>query len=96
LILFHALWRFEPTPVVALNSAVAWAQTGQHVQALAQVERLGEALSDYQPFHAVHADLLAKNGLNARAARAYQLAIEHAPTPGDALFLSKRLQAVLP
>jgi RNA polymerase sigma factor (sigma-70 family) len=91
LALYHVLWTFEPTAIIALNSAVALAEAGYPKESLSHVEGLGEALSDYQPYHAAHAELLAKNGHTQRAVKAYTRAIADAPTQSEALFLTKRL-----
>jgi RNA polymerase sigma factor (sigma-70 family) len=94
LALYHVLWTHEPTPIVALNSAVALAEAGYPAQALAHVEGLYVTLKDYQPFYAALGDLLAKNGLVARATLAYERAITDAPSQAEALFLTKRLSAL--
>lgn len=88
--LYGALLRHEPTPVVHLNAAVAVAEAGDPARGLAMVEALTD-LDGYQPYHAARAALLAMTGNRADAARAYRHAIATAPTPADALFLSRRL-----
>ncbi len=93
--LYQALWRHEPTPVVALNGAVAMAEMGLAAQALRIVEGLADRLADYQPFHAAQAALLAKTGNTAEAVVAYGRAIASAPGPAEALFLEKRLTALI-
>lgn len=92
--LYARLRDFEPTPVVALNHAVALAEAGHVLQALAQARALSEALRDYQPFHAVLADLLARLGDVAPARDAYRRAIALATSPADRAFLTARLQAL--
>lgn len=86
-----ALLRFEPTPVVRLNAAVAIAEAGDPARGLAMVEALDPELAGYQPFHAARAALLAMTGDTAAAAQAYRHAIATAPTPEAALFLTLRL-----
>ena len=93
--LYGALLRFEPTPVVQLNAAVALAYAGDPAQGLAIVEGLAEPLANYQPWHAARAALLAMTGRPQDAARAYATAIATAPTPAEALFLSERLKAFI-
>jgi RNA polymerase sigma factor (sigma-70 family) len=92
--LYAALWRHEPTPVVALNAAVAVAETGAVNQALAAVEALSDELADYQPWYAARAALLVKTGQSAEAAAAYRRAITLAPGPAEALYLQARLAAI--
>lgn len=74
LALYDQLYALEPTPVVALNRAVALAEAAGPQQALAQVDRL--KLADYYLFHAIRADLLRRLERNAEAAAAYEAAIE--------------------
>jgi RNA polymerase sigma-70 factor (ECF subfamily) len=94
--LYGALLRHEPTPVVRLNAAVAIAEAGDPAQGLAMVEGLGGTLSDYQPWHAARAALLAATGARDEAATAYREAIARAPTSAEALFLKKRLASLGP
>ena len=92
--LYARLLDFEPTPVVTLNHAVALAEAGHPAQALAQVQQLERQLSDYQPFHAVMADLLARTGQNEPAKAAYDQAIARAASPADRAFLMQRRQGL--
>jgi RNA polymerase sigma factor (sigma-70 family) len=92
--LYAALWRFEPTPVVTLNAAVAVAEAGEVARGLNIIEGLADQLSDYQPWHAARAALLAKSGNHAEAAAAYGQAIAMAPGPAEMLFLQSRLAAI--
>ena len=89
--LYGALLRYEPTPVVRLNAAVAIAEAGDPAQGLGIVEDLAPDLWEYQPWHAARAALLAATGAKGEAAKAYLKAIAKAPTQAKALFLSKRL-----
>ena len=90
-LLYQSLLRFEPTPVVMLNAAVAMAEAGETVRALEIVEGLASDLSDYQPWHAARAALLAMTGNHTEAAAAYHHAIATAPGPAEAAFLQRRL-----
>jgi RNA polymerase sigma factor (sigma-70 family) len=92
--LYGALLRYEPTPVIRLNAAVALAEAGDPVRGLAIVEDLGDTLADYQPWYAAHAALLAQTGARDKAATAYREAIALAPTRAEALFLGRRLAAL--
>ena len=93
-LLYQSLLRHEPTPVVTLNAAVAAAEAGEVEKALRVVEGLAEHLSDYQPWHAARATLLAKTGNLTEAVTAYQTAIASAPSPAEALFLQRKLDAL--
>lgn len=88
--LYAGLLCHEPTPVVRLNHAVALAETGALSEALERLGALSDALADYQPFHAARAELLVRDGQIAAALAAYDRAIELAPSPADAAFLTRR------
>ncbi|MDZ4088955.1 MAG: DUF6596 domain-containing protein [Tabrizicola sp.] len=92
--LYARLHDFEPTPVVALNHAVALAEAGQPGLALVQVRALAQDLDGYQPFHAVLADLSARTGALEEARAAYARAIALATSAADRAFLDGRLAAL--
>ncbi|WP_392971954.1 RNA polymerase sigma factor [Streptomyces sp. LN245] len=71
--LYDQLMRLAPSPVVALNRAVAVAETEGPEPALALVEELD--LEGYHAYHAVRAELLRRLGRDAEALRAYEAAI---------------------
>jgi RNA polymerase sigma-70 factor (ECF subfamily) len=73
LALYDQLLALTPSPVAALNRAVAVAEVQGPVAALAIVERLD--LGGYYLFHAIRADLLRRLGRADDAALAYQAAI---------------------
>ena len=95
LALYDGLLRYEPTSVVALNRAVALAETGQIDTALAALARLSDALDDYQPYHAANADLLARSGRTAESGIAFARAIDLAPSSADAAFLVRQRAKLL-
>ncbi|WIX91273.1 RNA polymerase sigma factor [Amycolatopsis sp. DG1A-15b] len=72
--LYDQLLAVTPTPVVALNRAVAVAEVDGPAAALALVEDLG--LDRFPLFHAIRADLLGRLGRRGDAAEAYTTAIE--------------------
>ncbi|MGH2574036.1 MAG: RNA polymerase sigma factor [Actinomycetota bacterium] len=74
-----------PTPVVALNRAIAIGEVQGPAAALALVEQLD--LDNYHPFHATRADLLRRLGRNSEAAAAYERAADMAPTDAERDFL---------
>jgi RNA polymerase sigma factor (sigma-70 family) len=93
-LLYARLHDFEPTPVVRLNHAVALAESGLAVEALAQLSALAPDLADYQPFHATLAELLARTGQTTAARDAYDMAIRLAESPADRAFLEARRAAM--
>lgn len=95
LLLYISLLRWEDTPVVRLNYAVAQAEAGDVLTAMAALDALDGTLATYQPYHAARADLLARIGRLSESRLAYDAAIKMTTNPADVLFLSKR-QARLP
>jgi RNA polymerase sigma factor (sigma-70 family) len=93
--LYHSLLRFEPTAVVRLNHAVALAEAKDPQTGLQALLLLAVDLQDYQPYHAAHADLLARNGQAAESYAAYGRAIAMASSAADAAFLIKRRDRLL-
>ena len=91
LLLYQSLWRFEPTPVVALNWAAVLAETGLPELALQKLSALEEELSDFQPWHAARASVLRTMGRTEEAKAAYRTAIELAPNEASRLFLQAEL-----
>jgi RNA polymerase sigma-70 factor, ECF subfamily len=83
--LYDQLLAVAPTPVVALNRAIAIGEVRGPAAALALVEDLD--LDTYHPFHATRADLLRRLGRNSEAAAAYQRAAAMAPTDAERDFL---------
>jgi RNA polymerase sigma-70 factor (ECF subfamily) len=75
--LYDQLTRLDPSPIVALNRAVAVAQLDGPAVALALVDRL--PLTGYHPWHATRADLLRRLGRSAEAKDAYDAAIAARP-----------------
>ncbi|MEV6019040.1 MULTISPECIES: sigma-70 family RNA polymerase sigma factor [unclassified Streptomyces] len=71
--LYDQLMELAPSPVVALNRAVAVAETEGPRTALALVDELD--LGGYHAFHAVRAELLRRLGRDAEALRAYDAAL---------------------
>ena len=83
--LYDQLLAAAPSPVVALNRAVAVGEVRGAAVALALVDEL--ALDDYHPFHATRADLLRQLGRTSEAAAAYERAADLAPTDAERDFL---------
>jgi RNA polymerase sigma-70 factor (ECF subfamily) len=83
--LYDQLLEVAPTPVVALNRAIAIGEVQGPAAALALVDEL--ELDNYQPFHATRADLLRRLGRSGEAADAYERAAAMAPTNAERDFL---------
>jgi RNA polymerase sigma-70 factor, ECF subfamily len=86
--LYDQLLAYAPSPVVALNRAVAVAEVEGADAALALVDGLD--LGGYQLFHAIRADLLRRLGRDAEAALAYDEAIARTENASQRAFLQGR------
>jgi RNA polymerase sigma-70 factor (ECF subfamily) len=85
--LYDQLLAVTPTPVVALNRAIAIGEVHGPAAALALVDQLD--LDTYHPYHATRADLLRRLGRHREAAAAYQRAAAMAPTDAERDFLRR-------
>ena len=90
--LYDQLAALAPSPVVALNRAVAVAEVEGPQAALALVD--GLSLRDYYLFHAIRADLLRRLGRGGEAALAYDAAIAHAGNAAERDFLRRSRQSL--
>jgi len=91
--LYNQLLSIDPSPVVALNRAVAVAEVEGPDAALTLLD--GLELDRYHLFHAIRADLLRRVGRNTEAARAYEMAIARAENAAEREFLRRRHQALI-
>ena len=88
LTLYDQLYALTPTPVVALNRAVALAEVRGPAAGLAAVDDLrSSGLDSYYLFHATRADLLRRLGDTTEAAAAYATARALATNPVERAFL---------
>ncbi len=90
--LYDQLLAYDPSPVVALNRAVALAEVDGPGTALALVEALD--LGTYHLFHAIRADLLRRLGRNAEARAAYDTAVALTDNSAERDFLRRRRQSL--
>jgi RNA polymerase sigma-70 factor (ECF subfamily) len=88
--LYDRLAAIDPSPVVALNRAIAVAEVAGAGVGLREIERLGAALDGYHPFHATRAELLRRLGRAADARAAYGRAIELAGNSAERAYLARR------
>ena len=78
----------NPSPVIALNHAVAVAMSGQIEDGLKRIDDLGSgSLDQYYLFHAARADLLRRLNRHSEAAAAYQRALSLATNQLEIDFL---------
>ncbi|MDR8413272.1 RNA polymerase sigma factor [Nonomuraea sp. 3-1Str] len=90
LALYDQLVRLDPSPIIALNRAIAVAELDGPEVALAIVDRLAEALAGYHAYHATRADLLRRLGRSQQSRAAYDRAIELAGNTGETAYLTRR------
>jgi RNA polymerase sigma-70 factor (ECF subfamily) len=92
LALYGQLLALAPSPIVALNRAVAVAEVDGAQAGLALVDELD--LEGYQLFHAIRADLLRRLGRAAEARSAYDAAIVRCQNAAERAFLQHRRDAL--
>jgi RNA polymerase sigma-70 factor (ECF subfamily) len=94
--LYHALRALTGSPVVAINRAPATAAHAGAPAALRAIDALGRdpALSQYQPYWAARAELLAQTGALEDARHAYEVAIGLERDPAVQRFLRRRQSAL--
>ncbi|WP_406376505.1 RNA polymerase sigma factor [Streptomyces sp. NBC_00647] len=90
LALYDQLVRLDPSPIVALNRAVAVAEIDGPQVALALVDRLADELAGYHAYHATRADLLRRLGRSGEARAAYDRALELAGNTAETACLTRR------
>ena len=93
--LYGSLLRYEPSPIIQLNRAVALAEIGDLTTAVLLLATLEPDLDAYQPYHAARAELLARAGKIGESLTAYTRAISTAASSADAAFLTKRRDKLL-
>jgi RNA polymerase sigma-70 factor (ECF subfamily) len=94
--LYELLERLQPSPIVALNRAVAIAMAGDLEGGLDLINSLIGAgqLEDYHLIYAARADLLRRKGESAAAAESYEQALGLVTNESERRFLDRRLREV--
>jgi RNA polymerase sigma-70 factor, ECF subfamily len=94
--LYGELARVAPSPVVALNRAVAIAMAYGPARGLPLIDALADTpLVDSHLYHSARADLLARLERRDEAADAYRRALDVVSTAPERRFLVARLESVL-
>lgn len=94
--LYELLERQQPSPVIALNRAIAVAMANGAETGLALLETLAAELDEYHLFHAARADLLRRAARLAEAAPAYTRALALVTNDSERRFLERRLREIQP
>jgi len=89
--LYDVLSRLEPSPVVALNRAVAVSMRDGPEAGLPLVAALLEELDGYHLAHAAHADLCRRLGRKAEAIASYEKALALSRQAPERRFLQRRI-----
>lgn len=92
--LYDQLLVRAPTPIVALNRAVAVAEIRGPAAALGSIASLELELGGYHLFHATRADLLRRLGRYHEAAAAYTAALALVENGAERRFLERRRQSL--
>jgi RNA polymerase sigma-70 factor (ECF subfamily) len=88
--LYDRLVALDPSPIVALNRAIAVAELDGPEVALVIVDRLEDRLVDYHAFHATRADLLRRLGQTQNSCDEYNKAIALAGNSAENAYLTRR------
>jgi RNA polymerase sigma-70 factor (ECF subfamily) len=91
--LYDQLWAMVPSPVVALNRAIAQSMVQGLESALASLDELSAepAMKHYYLLPAVRADFLRRLGRSAEAAASYHEALAYSCTEPERRFLLRRI-----
>lgn len=92
--LYDQLLAMQPTPVVAMNRAVAVAEVDGPQAALTLIDALADDLDRFYLLHAIRADFLRRLGRNEQAAASYRNAISRCENDAEREFLRRRLAAL--
>ncbi len=93
---YDLLQELLPSPIIALNRAVAVGMADGPQSALPLLDELAESgeLESYHLLHAARADMLRRLGSNREAAESYELALGLVSNDSERRFLERRLREV--
>ncbi len=93
---YQQLYALDPSPVIALNLAVAIAYTQSPAAGIAAIDAIerGGDLHEYPPLYAARAELKRRNGENAAACADYRNAIAITQSEPERRWLERRLASV--
>jgi len=94
-LLYMSLFQLHPSPVVALNLAIAKANGGQLTQAYAEVILLNDELNQYQPYHAARGELESRLNFSEKAIGSISKAISLSKNSVERDFLIKKRALLL-
>ncbi|MGH9520647.1 MAG: RNA polymerase sigma factor [Terriglobales bacterium] len=88
--LYDQLGCLDPSPIVALNRAIAVGEVEGPEAALAMIDGLGKRLAGYHAYHATRAEMLRRLSRTQAACAAYEQAIALAGNTAEAAYLTGR------
>lgn len=88
--LYDQLVRLDPSPIVALNRAIAVGEMDGPETALAIIDRLEDKLAGYHAYHATRAELFRRLGHTQDSRLAYDRAIELTGNTAEIAYLARR------
>ena len=94
-LLYAALERLQPSPVITLNRAVAVAKLRGPAAALEMIEPLAPRLSGYFHFFGARGAFLLQLGRREEAREAFDRAIALANTPAEAAHIRRHLDRLM-
>jgi RNA polymerase sigma-70 factor (ECF subfamily) len=92
--LYDHLYSVMPTPVVALNRAIAVGQAAGPEAAIAALDAIGSDLAEYHLMHATRATVLRQLGQRETARAAFERAAQLARTDADRQFLALQIDGL--
>jgi RNA polymerase sigma-70 factor (ECF subfamily) len=94
-LLYQRLHQIQPSPVVALNHAVAVAMSEGYLRGLRLLDEM-QGLDGYHWYHAARADLLRRSGWHPEAIEAYERALALCQNTAERHYLQRRLASLQP
>ncbi len=88
--LYDQLEHLDPSPIIALNRAIAVGELDGPEVALSVIDRLEDSLAGYHAYHATRADLLRRLGRGQESRSAYDHAIGLAGNTAETAYLTRR------
>jgi len=94
--LYRKLLEMSPSPIIALNYAVALALSAGLEKGLDEIDRLGGAseLESYYLYHAARADILRRLGRHEEALSSYREAMDLTENAVEKAFLRRRIEGM--
>lgn len=92
--LYDHLMAVAPSPVVALNRAIALSEAVGPKHALLALSEVADDLETYYPLHAARAEMLRRVGRTTEARASYETAAQLATSKSDAIYLANQAKSL--